>query len=264
MADKTILVVDYDPVFRASLIDIFNGAGYKAYGASDGRSAIGIAESLGSAEVDLMILEMNLPDMTGVALIDAISVQQKTIVKVIAASSLFSQAEMDNQRSFHADAEIRKEASTALASKWLLTARSLLGELADPARALSSYFILVVDDDGLVRHFVKVILNGAGYQVLEAADGESALVLARRLAGAVDLVVTDVEMPGMGGRAFGKAIRQERAHVPVLYMSGLVKDPDLADLNQPEQGLAFIAKPFLPKALLEIVSLMLNQAKRTG
>jgi CheY-like chemotaxis protein len=105
----------------------------------------------------------------------------------------------------------------------------------------------------------------AGFRAaLPGAQWESALALARKMTGAVDLVVTDIEMPGMDGRALGKAIRQEQANVPVIYMSGFVEDPDVKHLNKLEKGIAFIAKPFLPNALLEAVSLMLNQAKRTG
>jgi CheY-like chemotaxis protein len=115
----------------------------------------------------------------------------------------------------------------------------------------------VVDDDPGVRQFVKIILNREGHQVLEAADGESVLALARKMAGAFDLVVTDIQMPGIDGRALGKAIRQEYAEIPVIYISGYVED---SDLNKPEQGFAFITKPFLPKALLKAVSLMLKRA----
>ena len=104
---------------------------------------------------------------------------------------------------------------------------------------------------------MKVILNREGYQVLEVGDGESALALARKMAGAFDLVVTDIQMPGMDGRALGKAIRQQATNIPVIYLSGQV---DNADLNKPEEGFAFIAKPFLPNTLLKVVSLMLDQA----
>jgi CheY-like chemotaxis protein len=65
----------------------------------------------------------------------------------------------------------------------------------------------------------------------------------------------------VSAKAAGKAIRQEDAHIPVIYISGHVED---ADLNRPEDGFAVIAKPFLPKALLKAVSLTLKQAKRPG
>jgi len=250
MAAKTILVVDYDPVFRSSLVDILNDAGCKAYGAPDGSHATTIAGSLGTSEVDLLVLEMAQLDMTGVELIHAIGCQQKTVIKVVASSSLFSQADMNTQSSFRANAGIRKEATgmPAIASKWLLTTRSLLGELADPTLTPSSSVILVADDDPTVRHLLKVILNREGYQVLEAASGESALVLARKMAGAFDLLVTDIQMPGMDRRALGKAIRQENANIPVIYISGQGDD---ADLDKPEEGFTFITKPLLPEDSVE-------------
>jgi CheY-like chemotaxis protein len=77
MASKVILVVDSDPVFRTSLSDILNRAGYNAHAASDGRSAISIAESLGTKDVDLMIVDMALPGISGGALIDAIAAKAK-------------------------------------------------------------------------------------------------------------------------------------------------------------------------------------------
>ena len=260
MAVKTILVVDDDPVFRVSLTDILNRAGYRAHGASDGGSAISIAETLGT-EIDLIVLEMALPDMSGVRLIEAVAVRQEKNIKVIASSSMFSQEHLDTQTSFQAHAAIRKEAAgrPAIAANWLLTARSLLGELAEPAEVPLHHLILVADDESSVRHFVKTILNREGYQVLEAVDGDDALALARKVAGAVDLVVTDIEMARMGGRALGKAIRETYPTVPVIYISGFTQDPDLTGLHDPEQGFAFVGKPFQPSVLLETVSRMLKQ-----
>lgn len=159
MASKTILIVDDDSVFQTSLTEILNRAGYDAHGAADGRHAISLAETLGK-EIDLIVLEMTLPDMSGVSVIEAIALRQKKIVKVITSSSVFSQEHLNTQTSFHAHAGIRKEVTgtPATAAKWLLTTRSLLGELA-----------------------------------------------ARKLAGAFDLVVTDIEMPRMGRTCLGQS-----------------------------------------------------------
>ena len=121
--------------------------------------------------------------------------------------------------------------------------------------------ILLADDDSSVRHFVKAILKRVGYQVLEAADGKSALVLAQKIVGNLDLLVTDVEMPGMGGRELGKAIRESYPDVPVIYISGFTSDPGVQDLHDPEHGFAFVGKPFQPKVLLETVAEMLNRER---
>jgi CheY-like chemotaxis protein len=256
-SDKTILIVDYDSVFRDSLVDLLNRAGYKASGATDSATAIKAAASLATnnKEIDLLVVEMAQLHMSGDSLIKAIAVEQKTTIKVIATSSLFTQADMAIQTAFPADAGIRKETSMAIASKWLLVARSLLGELADPAPAPTNCIVLLADDEPALRHMVRMLLSKAGYQVLETADGETALALARKVA-AVDLVITDIEMPKMDGRALGKAIREDNPTVPIIYMSGK-EDPDLIRLNHPKDGAAFVAKPFVPKILLDAVDAFL-------
>jgi len=139
----------------------------------------------------------------------------------------------------------------------------LLGEFAVPAPAPLPILILLADDDAAVRHFVKAILNQEGYQVLEAADGYDALALARKVAGAVDLLVTDIEMPGMDGRALAGAIRDMYHNVPVIYISGFVENPEVKYLREPEKGCAFLSKPFQPRALLETIRMLLKEAKRT-
>src|SRR3954471_19308156 len=111
-SDKTILVVDYDPVFRDSLVGLLNRAGYKASGAPDGATAIKVAASLATTdkkEIDLLIVEMAQLHMSGAAIIKAIAVEQKTAIKIIATSSLFTQADLDIQTAFRSDAGIRKE-----------------------------------------------------------------------------------------------------------------------------------------------------------
>src|SRR4051794_17907532 len=142
MASKTIVVVDGDSVFRTSLTDILNRAGYDAHGASDNRSAVSLAESLGS-DVDLMVVNMARPDISGDALIDSIAVGQKTIIKVIASSSVFLKGDAARDF-FQSDAGITKEplGVAAIAAKWLLTVRGLLGELADAAPVPLSSVIL--------------------------------------------------------------------------------------------------------------------------
>ena len=67
----------------------------------------------------------------------------------------------------------------------------------------------------------------------------------------------------MDGPALAKAFRKAYYTVPVIYISGFTQDPDLTGLHDPEQGFAFIQKPFAPKVLLETVVRMLHQAKRS-
>ena len=261
MVPRTILVVDTDPVFRGSLTDILNRAGYNAHAAADNRSAISVAKSLGT-EIDLLVVSMALPDVKGDVLVKTIAINQKKIIKVIASTSVFSEFDLASRDTFEHDAAITKEsgdAAPANAAKWLLTVRGLLGEQVDSASEPSLCIILLADDNHAVRRLTKDILHRVGYQVLEADDGGSALALARKIGGNVDLLITDVRMPRMDGPALAKAFRKAYYAVPVLYTSGFTEGLEAKDLNDSEQGFAFLEKPFPASVLLETVSRMLKQ-----
>ncbi|HKQ62167.1 MAG TPA: response regulator [Candidatus Polarisedimenticolaceae bacterium] len=108
--------------------------------------------------------------------------------------------------------------------------------------------VLVVEDEPGVRELVKQSLHGAGYVVLEAGDPASAL---RLLAGGqtVELVISDVVMPGMSGPQLAHRLAAEHAKVPVLFTSGYTQDA-LGQHGILDAQLAFIPKPFTPHQLL--------------
>ncbi|MBX3160514.1 MAG: response regulator [Deltaproteobacteria bacterium] len=105
--------------------------------------------------------------------------------------------------------------------------------------------ILVVDDDDSVRRVTERTLRNAGYTVLSASSGKDALALAAAHRGALDLVLTDIVMPGMSGRDLARELEQVRP-TRVLFMSGYHQ-------NTPIGGSQFLAKPFTRAALLEKV-----------
>jgi CheY-like chemotaxis protein len=78
--------------------------------------------------------------------------------------------------------------------------------------------ILVIDDDDLVRGTIRAALEGAGYQVLEATDGEEGVALFRTMP--ADLVLCDIFMPGMEGIEAIRLLRERRASVPIIAISG--------------------------------------------
>jgi PAS domain S-box-containing protein len=127
-----------------------------------------------------------------------------------------------------------------------LTAVPDPGEAADA----SGETILLVEDHELFRGLVREVLQRAGYRVLEAEDGPSAL---RLLDGAprIDLVLTDVVMPDMSGVELVRRIRDRLPAVPVLYTSGYVADDAVA--AQAAASSPFIGKPFLPESLARAV-----------
>ena len=118
--------------------------------------------------------------------------------------------------------------------------------------------ILLVEDETVVRQLVAEILETSGYAVLTAADGPSALELVRRNADPIDLLLTDVVMPGMSGPEVAQAVRSIRPGTQVLYMSGYT-DSAIGHHGVLELGIAFLQKPFSADELTRKVRSLLNE-----
>jgi CheY-like chemotaxis protein len=113
--------------------------------------------------------------------------------------------------------------------------------------------VLLVDDDAQVSAAARRALERAGYTVLTAADGAQGLRVATEQDGRVDLLITDMVMPGMGGRELARRVTSAWPDIRVLYTSGYTAQA----MNQQailEPGDAFLGKPFTPDALLRRVS----------
>nr|MBI3613961.1 PAS domain-containing protein [Nitrospirota bacterium] len=127
-----------------------------------------------------------------------------------------------------------------------------------PARSLGgTETVLVVEDEEAVRNFVGAVLRSQGYRVLEAANGDAALALCDRDPTAIDLLLTDVVMPGMNGRGLAERFAALRPGVGLLYMSGYTDDQALQQDVQ-NMGEAFLAKPFSAAMLTEAVRTALD------
>ena len=121
--------------------------------------------------------------------------------------------------------------------------------------------VLLVEDNAGVRAFAAEVLSQAGYDVHSARHGVEALEVMRAHESSIDVVVTDVVMPEMGGRALVDQLRKRRPHVPVLYITGYTDDPlVLEELRA--TGARLLEKPFTAGALAEAVaSLEISFAK---
>jgi CheY-like chemotaxis protein len=117
--------------------------------------------------------------------------------------------------------------------------------------------VLLVEDAAPVRTLARRSLEARGYRVLDAADGPSALALSARHAGGIDILVTDVVMPGMSGRELAERLAPERPSMKVLYTSGYTDDAMVRQgvLNA---GVAFLQKPFVPDTLTRKVREVLD------
>ncbi len=128
--------------------------------------------------------------------------------------------------------------------------------------AAGSETILLVEDESAVRAITRRLLQANGYRVLEASGGGEALEVCRRHAGAIDLVLTDLMMPSMGGKELAEKIGKIHPGIRIIFMSGYTED-SLMRRELGQSRLVFLQKPFTAAALASKVRAVLDgQAAR--
>ncbi len=119
--------------------------------------------------------------------------------------------------------------------------------------------ILVVDDEDIVRALVARALREAGYGVVQAQHGAAALAALESGRETIHLVITDLVMPGVGGREVARWMAAHTPELPVLFISGYPRSYlEAHDLY--DAGIPLLRKPFLPSRLLEAVQELLPDA----
>jgi two-component system, cell cycle sensor histidine kinase and response regulator CckA len=107
-----------------------------------------------------------------------------------------------------------------------------------PPPAYGHETLLLAEDEEGIRNMTRVYLDSLGYKVLEAADGEEALRISREFKGAIDLLITDVVMPGVRGDDLVRIIRNERPDIAVVFISGY------AEAGKLDKNAQIVEKPF--------------------
>jgi two-component system cell cycle sensor histidine kinase/response regulator CckA len=135
------------------------------------------------------------------------------------------------------------------------------GELVDPEAAPVGAYetVLLVEDDDKVREVVALALRQAGYTVLEARGGASALAVGATRVAPVELLITDLVMPGMSGRELVERWRGKHPETRALFMSGYT-DVSAHQHSGLPAGASFIQKPFAPSALARKVREVLERS----
>jgi two-component system, cell cycle sensor histidine kinase and response regulator CckA len=127
--------------------------------------------------------------------------------------------------------------------------------------------VLLVEDDAAVRTIAARVLRGDGYEVVEATTGREGLETFKSLGGRFDLIVTDLVLPEMGGRAMIQALTSQGHVPPIVYMSGYTSEAMSAQ-SVLETGDQFIEKPFTPDSFLSKVRQTMQagspQSRRVG
>jgi PAS domain S-box-containing protein len=132
----------------------------------------------------------------------------------------------------------------------------------EATNAMSARTILVVEDDNDVRAYTVEIIRELGYHVLEANDGPAALRLLKREDQRIDLLFTDVVMPGMSGRELADKAREIQPDLQVLYTSGYTRNA-IVHGGRLDSGVEMIAKPFTYQSLSEKIADVID-AGRSG
>ena len=125
--------------------------------------------------------------------------------------------------------------------------------LSESPRAAERLAVLVVEDDPPVRLVVRRSLEHSGYRVIEAMDGEEGLRLASEHRQILGAVVTDMMMPGMGGRAFADALKESHPQLGVVFISGYAEN-QLDEANLLDDRHVFVQKPFSIDELLAAIA----------
>lgn len=123
---------------------------------------------------------------------------------------------------------------------------------SEKAEAAERALILLVEDEDSVRQVAGEILQAEGYLVLEAKNGQEALRLLQREAIAVDVLVTDVVMPGMNGLDLAEELTRRRREMRTIFISGYTQHPLLEKRSMPATAF-YLRKPFSVEALTRTV-----------
>src|ERR1700733_1939306 len=115
--------------------------------------------------------------------------------------------------------------------------------------------VLIVDDEPSVLRFMDVILQAAGYEVLLADGGDEALAFCEARADSIDLMISDVAMPKMNGRALAECMNERHPDVPIVFVSGYPESRAIvAGLTTRgfKNGYAYVQKPLAAQELLAV------------
>jgi DNA-binding response OmpR family regulator len=205
-SSRSVLVVDDDRYTTYILKGMLVAAGYRVFLAHDGDAALGMARE---KKPDLVTVDLRMPGVDGLAVVEILKHDPDTRKMPIIVLSVSD--DRDRAAAVGADAFLQKPVD---AEPLLDCIARLLAE-----RGKSKQKILLVDDDPGIRMICRDVLEGQGYLVREAPDGDKAAIEARRFR--PDLVLVDVMMPGMDGFTLAQKLRSDRetSLTPIIFLS---------------------------------------------
>ena len=123
--------------------------------------------------------------------------------------------------------------------------------------------VLVAEDEPALRKLIRTILESFGHRAVVASDGEEALEIFRKIPARFDLLLTDVVMPGMGGRKLVDQARKLRPDLAVIYMTAYSAS-EIAEQGVLEPNVRVLAKPFTPDDLRRMMQRVLGEKSQVA
>lgn len=230
MPDKIIvMVVDDDPMLLSLLTDTLNAIGYSSVSVPDGESAVKVLQDRGN--IDIIISDINLPGIDGLELVRRVKRISPDIPVIlitgVSMNGIRSRAYQEGADGF-LDKPFRISVVESMMQR-LLKHGSLRGSA-----------VLVIDDNAKSRDVIKDLLAELNFDPIVAADGFEALEIIRRRR--IDIVVTDLMMPGMNGVELARRVRDVSPSSHLIIYSGIT--PDAAQESEIKSTAdAFLKKP---------------------
>ncbi|HWI22838.1 MAG TPA: diguanylate cyclase [Baekduia sp.] len=239
----TALVADDSPTVRQMHADLMAAAGYEVRTARDGSSAL---RQLENGIVDVIVSDFDMAPMNGRDLVAALSQDERyASIPVVLVSS----RSRDDVLEHLGDLTVAQIVSKAGAPEETVIEAARAAHAGSSAAGSGKARVLVADDTDILRFMVRDQLLAAGYDVVEARDGEEAVALARTAA--PDVALIDREMPKLDGFGVLEALQSfpETAALPVVFVTGRVTADELAEgLDRGAHD--YVRKPVQPAELL--------------
>ncbi|MBB4153847.1 PAS domain S-box-containing protein [Sphingomonas jinjuensis] len=242
---ETVLVVEDDDEVRATVVEMLTDLGYRVLKAVDASSALAVVES--GVPIDMLFTDVVMPGE-----LKSPELARRTRQRLPGCAVLFTSGYTENSivhgGKLDAGVELLSKPYTreALARKFRQVLRRQKevegGGVLSSAEPSARSTVLLVEDDPMVRSVAADSLQDAGYIVVEAGSAEEALTALQTAP--VDVLVTDLNLPGMSGAALAEQAREGRGNVGIVFATG---DPTASDLARDDAQI--LAKPFTMEAL---------------
>ncbi|CAM2008610.1 response regulator [Acanthopleuribacter pedis] len=249
---KNVLIVDDSRVCRRMYAKELGRAGYQTFEAKDGLEALHLVKE---QEIDLVVLDVEMPNMNGYETCEHLRSEEFSahFGKADKLHDVLPVVFVTSHKSLEGRVKSFNKGATDFITKGFKpgTLADTINRILKPISPLMGLTALVVDDSKFIRNMLSSCLKEQGLNVLEAVDGNDAFDLLCERSEGVDMVITDLEMPGMNGDILCRKIRRELGMrgIPVIILTARDEQKGLLGLFQ-AGATDYLIKPFARDELI--------------